>query len=240
MAPPRRQGVDRRPVHRGRGGDGPDRRHRRLGDPARPAPRRAAGRRRAPARPLDRAGQPLGLQLAEAGLLRRSTTRARDERRRPCPAVRRDHRDGAAARDRAAQRQPRPASTTAASASPSTTSARGTPRWPTCASTPSTSSRSTAASSATSPPTPSTTTGRPAIVALALLDRRRHGRLHRGSRPSSTELVRRLGCTGAQGWLYSKAVPADESPRGSHRLAGTGLNAAGAAPASLHIPQGVH
>ena len=96
-----------------------------LREACRQAARWAAG---GPTGPLTVRVNLSALQLAEAGLLDGARRRARRERRRPGAAVRRDHRDGAAARDRGRARQPRRHPRRAASASPSTTSAPATPR----------------------------------------------------------------------------------------------------------------
>ena len=114
LAPPRRGGVDRGPVHRRRRGDRPDPRHRRLGAAAglRPGRRLGGGR---PDRPVTVRVNVSALQLAEAGLLRGARRRPGRQRPGPRPAVRRDHRDRAAARDRDRAATTSPASTTAAS-----------------------------------------------------------------------------------------------------------------------------
>ena len=164
------------------------------------------------------------------------------ERGRPGPAVRRDHRDGAAARDRDGAGQPGRHPRPRACASPPTTSAPATPRWPTSAAIPSTWSRSTAASSATSPPTPSTSTSSrgswPWPTGSGMSRHRRGG----GDR--------RAGAAGASPRLHrcpGLALLEGRARRRDHRAvarrprpAWTGLNGAGSAPASVHIPLGVH
>ena len=151
LAPPRRQPVDRRPVHRRRRGHRPHPGHRRLGaapglhasgrlgrDPPRPAHHRAGQRLRPPAR---RGRPPRG-----------DRRRPHGQRPGPGPAVHRDHRDRAAPPDHHRGRQPH--------RHPRTTHQIAIDDFGTgyasltyLRRTPSTSSRSTAASSPTPPPT---------------------------------------------------------------------------------------